>query len=107
MPILPILLLTAVTAVQPARRSAWHPNYLSTRLALELDGLEKIGVHHHHAHVAACMAENHLRDKVIGVAFDGAGYGTDGRIWGGEFLVVPLPGGDQAICEPCERPRAI
>jgi hydrogenase maturation protein HypF len=91
-----------------------HPNYLSTRLALELDGLEKIGVQHHHAHVASCMAENHLEDKVIGVAFDGTGYGTDGQIWGGEFLIadlsgferrahfryVPLPGGDQAVREP-------
>jgi len=91
-----------------------HPNYLSTRYALELDGVPKIGVQHHHAHIAACMAENHLREKVIGVAFDGTGYGTDGQIWGGEFLVadlagferrahfryVPLPGGDQAIREP-------
>ena len=91
-----------------------HPNYLSTKFALELDGFEKIGVQHHHAHIAACMAENRLRGKVIGVAFDGTGYGTDGRIWGGEFLVadlagferrahfryVPLPGGDHAIREP-------
>ena len=91
-----------------------HPNYLSTKFALELEGLEKIGVQHHHAHVAACMAENHLREKVIGVAFDGTGYGTDGRIWGGEFLVadlggferrahfryVTMAGGDQAVREP-------
>ena len=91
-----------------------HPGYLSTRFALELDGVEKIGVQHHHAHVAACMAENHLSGKVIGVAFDGTGYGTDGHIWGGEFLIadladferrahfryVPLAGGDQAIREP-------
>jgi hydrogenase maturation protein HypF len=91
-----------------------HPNYLSTRFALDLSGVEHIGVQHHHAHVAACMAENHLRDKVIGVAFDGTGFGTDGKIWGGEFLVadlagfgrrahfryVPLAGGDQAIREP-------
>jgi hydrogenase maturation protein HypF len=91
-----------------------HPNYLSTRFALDLDGLEKIGVQHHHAHIAACMAENHERDKVIGVAFDGTGYGTDGAIWGGEFLIadlggferrahlryVPLPGGDLAVREP-------
>jgi hydrogenase maturation protein HypF len=69
---------------------------------------------HHHAHIASCMAENHLRGKVIGVAFDGTGYGTDGRIWGGEFLVadyvgfarrahlryVPLPGGDAAVRQP-------
>lgn len=91
-----------------------HPLYLSTRLALEFDGMEKIGVQHHHAHIASCMADNRLREKVIGVAFDGTGYGTDGQIWGGEFLVadfagferrahfryVPLPGGDIAIRQP-------
>jgi hydrogenase maturation protein HypF len=91
-----------------------HPNYLSTRFALELDGVEKIGVQHHHAHVVSCMAENHLNGKVIGVAFDGTGYGLDCQIWGGEFLIagladferrahfryVPLAGGDQAIREP-------
>jgi len=91
-----------------------HPNYLSTRFALECSGVVKIGVQHHHAHVAACMAENRLRDKVIGVALDGTGYGSDGQIWGGEFLIadyggferrahfryVPLPGGDQAVREP-------
>ncbi|MBS1853829.1 MAG: carbamoyltransferase HypF [Acidobacteria bacterium] len=91
-----------------------HPNYLSTRFALELDGVAKTAVQHHHAHIAACMAENHLRDTVIGIAFDGTGYGTDGAVWGGEFLVadltgferrahlryVPLAGGDRAIREP-------
>jgi hydrogenase maturation protein HypF len=91
-----------------------HPGYLSTRFALELDGVEKIGVQHHHAHVVSCMAENHLNGGVIGVAFDGTGYGTDSQIWGGEFLIadladferrahfryVPLAGGDQAIREP-------
>jgi hydrogenase maturation protein HypF len=88
-----------------------HPGYLSTRFALALDGVEKIGVQHHHAHIASCMAENRLEGKVIGVAFDGTGYGTDGRIWGGEFLAcdysgferaahfryVPLAGGDTAV----------
>ena len=88
-----------------------HPHYLSTRFALSLEGVERIGVQHHHAHVASCMAENRLEGKVIGVAFDGTGYGTDGKIWGGEFLVcdyagferrthfryVPLAGGDTAV----------
>jgi hydrogenase maturation protein HypF len=91
-----------------------HPAYWSTRLALADPILRKIGVQHHHAHIASCMAENHLRGKVIGVAFDGTGYGTDGKIWGGEFLVadfagftrrahlryVPLPGGDAAVRQP-------
>ena len=65
-----------------------HPNYTSTRMALASGIESKIGVQHHHAHIASCMAENHLRGKVIGVAFDGTGFGTDGRIWGGEFLIA-------------------
>jgi hydrogenase maturation protein HypF len=91
-----------------------HPHYMSSRFAQELAIERKIGVQHHHAHIASCMAENHLSGKVIGVAFDGTGYGTDGTIWGGEFLVadlatferrahlryVPLPGGDAAIRQP-------
>jgi hydrogenase maturation protein HypF len=91
-----------------------HPNYMSTRYALGLPVQQKIGVQHHHAHIASCMAENHLRGKVIGVAMDGTGYGTDNKIWGGEFLVadfagferhahlryVPLPGGDAAVRQP-------
>jgi len=91
-----------------------HPAYLSTQYALRVPGIEKIGVQHHHAHVASCMAENGLRGKVIGVALDGTGYGTDGQIWGGEFLVadyggferrahlryVPLAGGDAAVRQP-------
>jgi hydrogenase maturation protein HypF len=91
-----------------------HPRYMSTHFAQQLPIAKKIGVQHHHAHVASCMAENHLKGKVLGVAFDGTGYGTDGKIWGGEFLVadfagferaahlryVPLPGGDAAIRQP-------
>ena len=87
-----------------------HPLYMSSRFAAELP-LAKVGVQHHHAHIASCMAENRIRDKVIGVAFDGTGYGTDGQIWGGEFVVadyasferrahfryIPLPGGDAAV----------
>jgi hydrogenase maturation protein HypF len=91
-----------------------HPGYRSTRLALASSIEAKFAVQHHHAHIASCMAEHHLRGEVIGVAFDGTGYGTDGRIWGGEFLVsglagftryahlryVPLPGGDAAVRQP-------
>ncbi|HVC89258.1 MAG TPA: carbamoyltransferase HypF [Acidobacteriaceae bacterium] len=91
-----------------------HPNYRSTRFAQDLPIERKIGVQHHHAHIASCMAENHVRGKVIGVAFDGTGYGTDGKIWGGEFLIadlagferrahlryLPMPGGDAAVRQP-------
>jgi hydrogenase maturation protein HypF len=92
-----------------------HPDYLSTRHALSLaPAVPRVAVQHHHAHVAACMAEHGLSGPVIGVAFDGTGYGTDGAIWGGEFLVadyasferaahwgyVPMPGGDRAAREP-------
>jgi hydrogenase maturation protein HypF len=91
-----------------------HPEYLSTKHAVELDGVDLVGVQHHHAHIAACLADNDLSGPAIGVAFDGTGYGTDGTIWGGEVLVadlvdfrrvghldvVPLPGGAAAIREP-------
>ncbi len=90
-----------------------HPDYRSTRYAEAL-GLPIIRVQHHYAHVLSCMAENHLQAPVLGVSWDGTGYGTDGTIWGGEFLLVKeksferaahlmtfrLPGGDQAIKEP-------
>jgi hydrogenase maturation protein HypF len=90
-----------------------HPEYLSTKHAMTLD-LELVGVQHHHAHIASCLADNGEPGPVIGVAFDGLGYGTDGTIWGGEFLVadltgftradhlhpVPMPGGTQAIRQP-------
>jgi len=91
-----------------------HPDYFSTRWALEQKGVKRIGVQHHHAHVASCMAENQLEGRVIGFALDGTGYGTDGAVWGGEVLLadftgfqrvahlayVPMPGGAAAIHEP-------
>ena len=91
-----------------------HPDYFSTRWALDQSGMQLVGVQHHHAHIASCMAENHLEGRVIGFALDGTGYGTDGKIWGGEVLIagyadferaahfeyVPLPGGAAAIREP-------
>ncbi|MGO9777475.1 MAG: carbamoyltransferase HypF [Terracidiphilus sp.] len=94
-----------------------HPGYLSTTWAREWAherGLPLIAVQHHHAHIAGCMAEHGLTGEVIGLALDGTGYGTDGRIWGGEVLIakldsferfahleyVPMPGGEKAIKEP-------
>jgi hydrogenase maturation protein HypF len=104
-----------------------HPDYLSTRWALEkwsdsgeggedpaLRGVPRIPVQHHHAHLAACMAENGAEGSVLGVTWDGTGYGTDGTVWGGEFLrgsaggfqrvahLLPfrLPGGEAAVREP-------
>ncbi|MDD5567933.1 MAG: hypothetical protein PHY88_01835 [Candidatus Omnitrophica bacterium] len=93
-----------------------HPEYQSTKFALSLYGSHKLAlIQHHHAHIAACMAENGLKDqKVIGVAFDGTGLGSDNNIWGAEFLVcnyktfvrqahlkeIPLVGGERAVLEP-------
>ncbi|MCI5168634.1 MAG: carbamoyltransferase HypF, partial [Candidatus Electrothrix sp. GM3_4] len=93
-----------------------HPEYRSSRFAHSLldGGIRCIPVQHHHAHIASCMAENLLTEKVIGVAFDGSGAGTDNTVWGGEFLIAdycgferaahckpyPLPGGEQAIAQP-------
>ena len=65
-----------------------HPDYFSTKWALQQSGVKLVGVQHHHAHIASCMAENHLEGRVIGFALDGTGYGTDGNIWGGEVLVA-------------------
>jgi hydrogenase maturation protein HypF len=91
-----------------------HPDYISTQAGINFGNLPVVMVQHHHAHIASCMAENRLDEKVIGVAFDGTGYGTDGNIWGSEFLIcdlndfqrathfeyVPMPGGDRAAEEP-------
>lgn len=91
-----------------------HPNYLSTTFVEEFPCDRKIAVQHHHAHLVSLMAERHHTDRAIGVVFDGTGYGLDGTIWGGEFLVgdptgferhgtinqLPLIGGDAAIKEP-------
>jgi len=94
-----------------------HPEYLSTKYALRVGqelGLEMVPVQHHHAHIVSCLVENRVKGPVIGVAFDGTGYGADGTIWGGEFLLadwrsfqrvghleyVPLPGGAAAIKKP-------
>ncbi len=91
-----------------------HPDYLATKHALDLDLPHKIGVQHHHAHIASVLAEHGLAGPLIGVAADGTGYGTDGAIWGCEIMVadlcqfervahlayVPLPGGEKAVREP-------
>ncbi len=91
-----------------------HPDYFSTRWALDRKGVKLVGVQHHHAHIASCMAEHHLEGRVIGFALDGTGFGTDGHIWGGEVMVAgyedfrrvahldyaKLPGGAAAIREP-------
>lgn len=90
-----------------------HPLYLSTKYALERPEAVKVGVQHHHAHVASAMGEHGLAGPVLGIAFDGTGYGTDGTAWGGEFLIadyagyeriatfraMPLAGSDLAIRE--------
>ena len=91
-----------------------HPDYLSTQYAKEQALETKIAVQHHHAHVVSCMAENKVSEPVIGLSFDGTGYGTDGKIWGGEILLAryerferlahlsytAMPGGAAAIREP-------
>lgn len=91
-----------------------HPDYVSTRYALQ-QGTPVQRVQHHHAHIVGCMAEHDLlQETVLGVSWDGTGYGTDGTIWGGEFLLstqsdfqrlahlhpFPLPGGEKAVKEP-------
>jgi hydrogenase maturation protein HypF len=87
-----------------------HPEYMTTQLAREMD-LPPIGVQHHHAHIVSCMADNRVEGEVLGVSWDGTGYGEDGTVWGGEFLLCdetgferlahlyryPMPGADACI----------
>jgi hydrogenase maturation protein HypF len=92
-----------------------HPGYYTTQIAHKMEGAEEvIAVQHHHAHIVSCMAENGITGQVIGLSMDGTGYGSDGHVWGGEFLVADeanftrlghlkyylLPGGEKAIHEP-------
>jgi hydrogenase maturation protein HypF len=94
-----------------------HPDYLSGQYAEALEKELKIPlfrIQHHHAHIASCMAEHGIDEKVIGISLDGTGFGSDGNIWGGEFMIadlkdfsrfthfdnIALPGGDKAIDEP-------
>ena len=91
-----------------------HPDYLSTAYAQEREGVELVGVQHHHAHLAACLAEHGEMGPAVGAILDGSGYATDGTVWGGELLVgdlagferaghlwpVRLPGGDRAVRQP-------
>ncbi|MFI5122557.1 MAG: carbamoyltransferase HypF [Vicinamibacteria bacterium] len=91
-----------------------HPDYLSTAYAQECEGVELVAVQHHHAHLAACLAEHRELGPAVGAIFDGSGYGPDGTVWGGEILVggldsferagclfpVRMPGGDAAVSQP-------
>ncbi len=91
-----------------------HPDYLSTKYALDREGVELLGVQHHHAHLAACLAEHGETGPAVGAIYDGTGLGTDGAVWGGELLFgglggfersahlrsALLPGGAAAIREP-------
>ena len=91
-----------------------HPEYLSTKYALERQGVETVAVQHHHAHLASCLAEHGERGPAVGAIFDGTGYGMDGKVWGGEILTgglfgferfahlreVRMPGGERAIRQP-------
>jgi hydrogenase maturation protein HypF len=107
--------LQSILEIRPERIAHdLHPDYYSTRYAREEGGLPTVAVQHHHAHLASCLAEHGAEEPAIGVIFDGIGYGADGHLWGGEFLVgdlnsyervghfryQPMPGGDLATREP-------
>jgi len=107
--------LETVLEIQPqAVAHDLHPDYFSTSWARRQKDLPRVGVQHHHAHIASCMAENGLDGRVIGIALDGTGYGIDGCMWGTELLLanycdferaghleyVPMPGGEAAVREP-------
>jgi hydrogenase maturation protein HypF len=91
-----------------------HPDFYSTRYAQQVKGVKTVAVQHHHAHLVSCLADNGYEAEAIGIIFDGLGYGSDGKIWGGEFLAggvdgfirhghfsnIPMPGGDAAVKEP-------
>ncbi len=91
-----------------------HPGYMSTDYALEQKGIKTHAIQHHHAHAVSCMAENKIDHEVIALTLDGTGYGTDGKIWGGEILTctrtsfkrqahleyIPMPGSEAAVFEP-------
>ncbi len=72
-----------------------HPGYMSTDYADRMEDVTHVAVQHHHAHIASCMAENGIEDRVLGIAYDGTGYGEDGKIWGAEFLSADLAGYDR------------
>jgi len=106
--------LTQLSGVTPALVAHdLHPDYRSTAWAAA-SGVPLLGVQHHHAHIAACLAEHGVTSRVLGIAYDGFGLGTDGGLWGGEFMLadlrgfervgsllpVALPGGDAAVREP-------
>jgi hydrogenase maturation protein HypF len=110
-----ISLLKKITDCSPALVACdLHPGYYSSAVAGAMKDNRVVKIQHHHAHIASCMAENRLTGKVIGLAMDGTGYGTDGTIWGGEFLIADeadfvragrlrqfrLPGAEAAIREP-------
>ena len=110
-----IALMERITECRPRLIACdLHPGYYTSRVAREMEGRDVVAVQHHHAHIVSCMAENRLEGEVIGLAMDGTGYGSDGQVWGGEFLIadeenfvrqghlryLPLPGGEKAIREP-------